>query len=107
MERKGMTSFLIAECKVRAGPVKPNVATTDCSQHTVKLEGNSTVTQLTRVVLKLQSDTTQVTHPQLYGGFLHWFLSSFHSLYKVGRNGIIVFKGFNNIKKSYLQWGLT
>ena len=23
----------------------------------------------------------------------------FHSLYKVGRNGIIVFKGFNNSKK--------
>ena len=65
------TSYLLAGCKVRAGPVTPAVATTDCSQHTVKLEGNSTVTQLTRVVLKLQSDSTQVTHPQLYGGFLN------------------------------------
>ena len=32
----------------------------------------------------------------------------FHSLYKVGRNGIIGIQGFNNSKnKSYLQWGLT
>ena len=31
----------------------------------------------------------------------------FHSLYKVGRNGIIVFKGFNNSKKSYPPWGST
>ena len=27
----------------------------------------------------------------------------FHSLYKVGRNGNFVFKGFNNSKKSFLQ----
>ena len=27
----------------------------------------------------------------------------FHSLYKFGRNGNFVFKGFNNSKKSYLQ----
>ena len=31
----------------------------------------------------------------------------FHNLYTVGRNGIIGIKGFNNSKKSYLQWGLT
>ena len=35
------------------------------------------------------------------------FFRVFHSLYKTGRNGIIVFKGFNNRKKSYLQWGST
>ena len=32
----------------------------------------------------------------------------FHSLYKVGRNGNFVFKGFNNSKKkNYPQWGST
>ena len=32
----------------------------------------------------------------------------FHSLYKVGRNGNFVFKGFNNSKKKVtLQWGST
>ena len=31
----------------------------------------------------------------------------FHSLYKVGTDGNFVFKGFNNSKKSYLQWGST
>ena len=31
----------------------------------------------------------------------------FRSLYKVDRNGNFVFKGFNNSKKSCLQWGST
>ena len=31
----------------------------------------------------------------------------FQSLYKFGRNGVILFKGFNNSKKSYIQWGST
>ena len=31
----------------------------------------------------------------------------FHTLYKLGRNGYFVFKGFNNSKKNYLQWGST
>ena len=52
----------ITVCKLRAGSVRPAVATTDCSQHTVKLEGDATVTQLNGVVLKLQSDSTQVMH---------------------------------------------
>ena len=31
----------------------------------------------------------------------------FRTLYKVDRNGNFVFKGFNNSKKKYLQWGST
>ena len=37
---------------------------------------------------------------------LYTLSRAFHSLYKVGRNCIIVFKEFNNRKK-YLQWSST
>ena len=41
-------------------------------------------------------------------GMLFFYLNIrvFHSLNKVGRNGIIVFKGFNNSKEKLLPVGL-
>ena len=43
---------------------------------------------------------------QGYSGYIKELDRDFHSLYKVGRNGSIGIKGFNNSKKKLPQVGL-
>ena len=79
------------------------------SEHYISKSTRLTIVQ-TQVCWCITSYVIGFTRPMTPLNILNYtdnneIIRVFHSLYKVGRNGNFVFKGFNNSKKRYLQWG--